>query len=311
MELRLQHNFIVYLTDPFPHLPSSRPVTAWSSQVPLLALEHDNVQYLMFLCSAALLLRNAPDNQVVAAHRMYRMLSLREQQKAVAKLSIENCDAVCSSAMLLFLDAFTGLWTRVIEPYTPPIEWLKIGSGVGAVLNAAMVMLSERYTSLSSTQSPRAAREQTPEVMLLRTVPPPLIPEELFSKENLVPFQDLVDSSPELVDAETREAYENALSYIGSVHYAVCNGEPIYCIARRLASFAIFVPRKFIDFVDEQRPRALVILAHYFAVMTKAQSVWWISNTPQREIQAIQRAVPAEWHDSMRWPMVAAGLSPV
>lgn len=282
-------------------------MTAWSVQIPSLALEHDNVQYLMFLCSASHLVRKVPDNrEVVTARRMYRMLGLREQQKAVAKLSIENCDAVCFSAMLLLIDAYAEIWSRVTDPYTPPIEWLKIGSGVGAVLAAATKILSEHCRSSS-----KAALEPPPKVMLIKNAPPVLTREELFSKENLTPFLGLLDSSIELADAETREAYENALSYVGSVHYAVCNGEPIFYIARRLVSFAIFMPRKFIDLVEEGRPRALVILAHYFAVMTNAQCVWWIGNSPQKEIRAIQMAVPAEWQDLMRWPMVAAGLSPV
>src|SRR5213078_1264997 len=62
----------------------------------------------------------------------------------------------------------------------------------------------------------------------------------------------------ELEDRETREAYEGTVSYIGSVQMAIKAREHSMGICRRLMAFAVLVPKKMIELVEEKRPRALV-----------------------------------------------------
>jgi hypothetical protein len=61
--------------------------------------------------------------------------------------------------------------------------------------------------------------------------------------------------------------------------------------------------------VEEKRPQALLILAHYFALMARYPSVWWIGKTPKREIQGIRDILPHEYQELMRWPSMMAGLT--
>ena len=62
------------------------------------------------------------------------------------------------------------------------------------------------------------------------------------------------------------------------------------------------VPETFIRFLEEGRPRALVILAHYFATAVKLDN-WIMGDTAQREIRGILAVLPVEWHVLMRWPL--------
>jgi hypothetical protein len=116
-------------------------------------------------------------------------------------------------------------------------------------------------------------------------------------------------------DEETKEAYEKALSYVGSVQKAIDRGEPIYAICRRIQAFPLVMPPKYIDLVTMQRPRALVVLAHFFATVAQARGVWWLGESrrgedsmARREIRAISRAIPKEWYGQMIWPMDMVGL---
>jgi len=116
-------------------------------------------------------------------------------------------------------------------------------------------------------------------------------------------------------DHETREAYEKALSYIGSIQSAIDKGEPMYVTYRRVQCFAVFVPRRFIDLAEEQRPRALVILAHFFAAVCQLPSIWWTGDgegdsepTSKREIRAISGVLPAEWQSQLIWPLDMAEI---
>ena len=102
---------------------------------------------------------------------------------------------------------------------------------------------------------------------------------------------------------------------MGSIQSAIDRGEPVYAIYRRVQSFPLLAPQRFIDFLGEQRPRALVIIAHFFATVGQLPPVWWIGegvggreSTIQREIKAIQKVVPSEWASQLVWPLDITGL---
>jgi hypothetical protein len=92
-------------------------------------------------------------------------------------------------------------------------------------------------------------------------------------------------------DKETQQAYEKTLSYIGWVQAAIKDGEHVLGTCRRMMAFAVLVPKKFIEFVEEMRPRALVILGHFFALGSQMGDVWWIGEIIQRE----RSKLSSEW----------------
>ncbi|KAH0151228.1 hypothetical protein KCU67_g10340, partial [Aureobasidium melanogenum] len=141
----------------------------------------------------------------------------------------------------------------------------------------------------------------------------------MFDEEHRGPFIGIlgpknaqgVYEDSELWNHEVREAYECTLSYIGTMYTAILEGETLHQICTRIAAFALYVPKKFVDMVEELRPRALVMLAHFFSIATKGSAHWWVGQTPMREVQGLRRIVPPEWQRHMRWPLVMSGLEPV
>lgn len=297
LELRLLDYYKDYVANPLPDFTKSNVVTAWSSQVPQLALKHDNVQYMMFCLAACQLFRSEPDSiELLNAQRIYLALAMREQQKAIARLSLETCDSVCFTAMLLLITSVARLWKRPMEPYVPPVECLRLGNGVGAVFETAKVMLKDCKDA---------------KMWLFINAPPVFDTDEIFSRENQIPFQKLLNHDIQPWDPDYHEAYEKAVAYLGYLHKAVQDNDPVYILGRKIISFSIFVPKRFIDFVEEQRPRALVIIAYYFGFMTRAKSLWWAVETPENEIWAIQRVLPSVWQEHMRWPLTMTGQTVV
>jgi hypothetical protein len=112
-------------------------------------------------------------------------------------------------------------------------------------------------------------------------------------------------------DQETQQAYEKTLSYIGWIQITIKENEHPMGICRKMMAFAILAPEGFIACVDQRRPRALVILAYFFALGAQLRDTWWIGETLQREIHAIQRVVPPEWTPFMREPTSRIGLTAV
>ena len=71
---------------------------------------------------------------------------------------------------------------------------------------------------------------------------------------------------------------------------------------RRLLCFGIFCPADLIILVEERRPRALAILALYFAV-TYAQNDHWIwRGLADQEVEGIATIMPNDWSWAMARP---------
>lgn len=316
MELRFLHTYMTQLTDPYAGMSKPPEIVGWLQKAPDLSLEHDNLLYMMHASSAVFLLRSLPDNrEIVNANHVYLTLALREQQRAVANIGRGNCEAVLYTALLHFTYSFTSLWHRSTEPYTAPTDWLRVGKGVSAVMITALGIFNKNASPPSSGSSPSPSPQSSSSpssVINLRNAPPVFQHETLLAKENIsfLPPALLLDYNIDSPGREAQNAYEKALSYIGSMYLAVATDEPVYSLVRRFMGFPMFVPTLFIDLIAEHQPRALLILAMFFALMTRAHSVWWVGDIPQREVLAIQRVLPQEWQGAMEWPLTVAGLMP-
>lgn len=299
LELRLLLQYVSKTSHTFPLAHKEGPVRhAWSVDVPLLALEHDNVLYGMLSISALHLLHLDPGNpDLVIARHTYAGLARREHSNAVATLNPKTADAVSFASSIIFVDSFAALQGRDINPYTPPREWLQMSRGAGSVFavasrttndfdNARMMALSNAQNFYSDIGVLFAEKNRASLLPLLR--------------------QDLSD---EEWDGKTQQAYEKTLSYIGWVQNLIHEGEHPQGILSRMMAFAILVPERFIDCVYEGRPRALAVLVHFFALAFQVQHVWWVGKTVRREIQGIHRVLSWEWQEIIRAPLELFGLA--
>ncbi|KAL9109107.1 MAG: hypothetical protein Q9227_006198 [Pyrenula ochraceoflavens] len=302
LELRLLQNYLTCVSQPFGIAQTAEVHAAWTIEVPKLAFRYENLLFAIFTISATHMLRDEPGNSdLISARQNYLGLALREQSRVVAQLSKENADAICFASMLILMNAFATLQERSIEPYSPPVAWLQLGRGASSVFKVA----------LSLIQDHDAARI----IPVVNAGPEfDLNNEAVYSDQNRKPFASLlrmdIASEEEIWDNENREAYEQTLGYLGSIQRAISEKETVVSLCRRLLAFAILIPKRFIELLDQQRPRALVILAHYFGLMAKVDGVWWIGNSAQREIRGIQNILSPTWQDQLGWPLGMAGLSP-
>lgn len=297
LELRLQQHFIERTSYTFSACNSVKVRNAWANDVPKLALANDNVLYGMFALSALHLLKSEPDNkELLLARQTYVGFALREHRRAIALLNSETADAVCYASTLALADAFACLQDRPLNPWTPPMQWITMARGSGSVFGAAFDKINNF---------------QIAKIMPVVEAEPNLRDGNvLFADSNQRGLEHLLgkDLPSELLDDETRQAYERVVNYIGGVQIAIMAGEHKLQICRRIMAFALLGPKRFHSFVQEQRPRALVILAHFFALAAQLTDVWWMGNVAEREIQGIQRVLPAEWQGLMRIALKSVGL---
>ena len=72
-----------------------------------------------------------------------------------------------------------------------------------------------------------------------------------------------------------------------SITPAPSSSIPLSSRLRRLILFPSLCPPSYIDLVSQSRPRALVILAQYFALLAEFGDVWWVGKLMGREVRGV------------------------
>ena len=311
LELRLLHHFVTHTgaTFPFTHDPSTR--TMWVESVPRLAITDSSLLYALLAVSALHLSETKPqDLSLRAVHQSYLHLALHSHRQGVNHLDVKNVDAACFTSVLIVINVYARLQDRAIGlTYEPPMQWLRMSNGLATMFQtaadqwlrgnpgSAVNALIKSASSLSNCDSLYAegSREEFAHLLL------PVMSEGRCQKEGCEEGEG--DDEEKMEDSETREAYKKTVSYIGAIYLASKAGEHDMEICRRLMAFAVLIPNKMIELIEEKRPRALVILAHYFATAGPLAKIWWIGHVMRKEVKAIQRWLPAKWQDLMHWPL--------
>ena len=249
----------------------------------------------MFALSALHMSESEPDNRdITVTHRRYLALALSEHKKDVMNLSKANFDAVLLTSSLLRVTAFAMLRERALAPYTPPVQWLEMTRG-------AMNLFRESWKWVEEDERSMAFR-------LTKRMPIVFDEEAKFAPSNREGLQHLLhrdedDIANEPWSPAIAEAYETSISYIGCILIAMKNGQSEAEICRRLIIFPYIVRNRYIELVKDAQPRALAVLAHYFAILDDNQSVWWIGKSGHREVHALYEVLTGKWAELMRWPM--------
>lgn len=299
LELRLLHHYTtrtsVTLNLIAPGSTESNPLELWTSDVPILAFNNDALLNIMCAIAALHTAKSNPrDLDAIDVYRTYLDLALREHSNDVAHLTKMNADAACITSSLIRVAAFAVLQERPLAPYTPPMQWLQMTRGGGNVFEAAWKFIEDDDSAIILR-------------MLKRT---PIIKDSdpLFQESSRQGLLHLIqgpgtEHAFETWSEKTEKAYSSTLSYIGSVQSAIDGGEKPQTVCRILLMFPYLVQKGFIDLVQERQPRALVILAHYFGLLTRFKYIWFIGDTGSREIRAIRAVLSEEWQKLMAWPL--------
>lgn len=256
-----------------------------------MALEHEPLlNAIMSISCLYLLIQGRSADPELELHRAnYLEATVQQHRETLANMTKENSDAACFVSVLLTMDAFANLRFRELEPYEPPLHWLQMSRGLGGVFQQAIELLKD---------DPGAKMRS-----LVDTAGPHVRAEVVFCKSNQEGLEHLLEFQEGEIHESDAMAYEDVVSYIGSVIRAMRYNEDPKMISRRLTSFSVLVSARFIELLRFQKPRALVLLAHFFALASCVRYTWWVGPSPGREIRAIQAQLGEEWQALMCWPI--------
>ncbi|KAK8002033.1 c6 zinc finger domain-containing protein [Apiospora marii] len=316
-ELRLLHNNLT-MGHPF-NVPQTPELTQlFSIDVPNMALRDgwDVLLYGIMAHSALHMWTRATDPQerdhLVILQQTYKSMMLREQAREVVHLTSRNADALCFSSLRILAHALALVQTLPMDPWQPPVEWLRMGKGAGAVFKAAAEIIGSD-----------PAGEDAKIMTFLKTPPVMVDPSTTIGSDHsaldwLLEHPGTTahdrgvgaatatddggeddDYATELDDPAVRRVYDEALGYTCSVARAIAAGEPEDAVGRRFGGFAVLVSNDFTRFLIERRPRAMVVLAHFMSLWLDYEHIWIIGKAGERQIRGIQKSLPLAWSSKL------------
>ncbi|GKU00346.1 c6 finger protein [Fusarium langsethiae] len=258
-----------------------------------LALKSDAALYSIYMVAALHTDKrsNFTDAKALDTCQIYLNMAIREHHKDISEMNSDNVEYICLTSSMMRVYGFARLQRRSLEPYTPPVDLLRITGTSTALFRKAWDLIQDNPESVAHKMIESAA--DLLEDNDSRDITDDLKP--LMSREKSHEIE-------EPWDAETEDAYIRALSLIGRIRNFMDRENIVKSIGRRTVVFPMMMHKKFADLVEELRPRALVILAYYFALLSMLSEFWWIGDSGTREIRAIEKVLPDEWQGWLEWP---------
>lgn len=320
LELRLMHRYMQSFSDIFAGIHNNTVAEIWRDSVPAMAIHHPFLLHALYAVTTLhvivtkehanqdaqnskgeasrtstvvpSLIPSAPPvtddldlGEMKQARRLYFDLAVRGQRMAVSNLNPDNADAICMATILISNQGFLLDHDLDLNDsgYRPPVQWMLLASSINTVLAACRGMLGPTSAMERISLSGRS-----------------LLLDRYNSADNAIFFKPLMDFQPDTESAD-RESYQSAVNFLGAIRRGAEACEPLSLLSRRFFSFATLLPAQFIGFVQQQRPRALVIMACFFAMTKEVEGIWWFRGAAARHVQGLRTLVPAEWSWAFEW----------
>ncbi|KAK1246914.1 hypothetical protein MKX08_000716 [Trichoderma sp. CBMAI-0020] len=299
LEFQLWHQYISSTSKTLVmNSPASTDI--WQKDVPRFALEGRTYLIDAVLSVAALHLRfkNPEDKVMIEASHAYSASTLAEYCRSLNKgITAENADALfLTSCLIAFQATASRLFIKedsdLTDPseshrrYALPLSWFHAFQGVKTI-----VATSWQWIRNSATL--KVVIDSQPGSMLDLN---PLGPESFFG-HLLDDLDEELEQEDESNRAATNQGYFHAVCVLNWAH------------KNQYAPSALALPstvsRRYVELVEAKRPRALAILACFFALLKRMDNVWWLDDVARREVMGLVSLFEtgSKWWRHLEWPI--------
>jgi hypothetical protein len=288
LELKLMHHFTAITSQTFSDTPEQK--LAWQLAIPSLAYDEQCLMDAILAVSALHLRTLQPGDQaLIRASHGYMASALAQYSLLLNRgVSAFNAEALFSTSALIAFQASASRRFDEDGGYTIPLAWFHSFQGVKTVVMASWQWLrtSDRIYPIINSQ-PALALNLDPE-------------RKSFFAPLLEGMEEQLEALPERQRAETRQAYEHSVAFLNWSHQLPARN--------RILGFAATVSRRFVELLDQQDPRALVIASCFFALTKVVDDVWWLQGIAKKEVNGICSLLPSSWWPKMEWPLRIANF---
>ncbi|ROW18043.1 hypothetical protein VPNG_00017 [Cytospora leucostoma] len=284
----------------------------WGSAIPRLAFTGSTYLVDAILAVAALHMRSQcpSDTELVRASHAYMASCLNDYSNSLQNgINASNAAALfLTSTLIAFQSTATRIFTKDESPfalttaefdhgrhtsgaasaYQPPLIWFHSFQGVKTVVAASWPWLKENdivRTIIDSQPVLHLNFSRASEGFFGHLLDG--MDEELATLGSLTPGiggQDAASRSgspggePKDAVTNTRQAYQHAVATLNWAHNKPGKGA---------LAFPATVSKRFVELLEERRPRALAILASFLALLKVVDDVWWLHGMARREVLGI------------------------
>ncbi|KAJ6132058.1 hypothetical protein N7471_007273 [Penicillium samsonianum] len=103
-------------------------------------------------------------------------------------------------------------------------------------------------------------------------------------------------------DETTARTYQQAIQALQSVITVMDNETPGSNSADILIAWPVLVPREYIDLIAQRKGEALVILAHFGALVDTHKHSWVFCDGGKYLVDSISQYLGPQWDEWLRWP---------
>lgn len=295
LELRLLHQWITKTMAS----TTSNNLLIWTNDVAELAFDHDFLIDAMLALAALHLSRlDRGSTRMVHISQTYFDRAVTGQAGRLTSIdSLRDAEACFCAGAIISVYSF-ALHASTPNPNVRSHEigglfqWLRIARGLLAVHVA-----SEPFDPSVGVLA-----------RIITAIPDLSEDKVIFNPANIHGHEHLLSHRAEVepISDEDRLAYEQAVAFTGFVWGVVDEYKeslPV-AIGRCVIAVPARMPQRFMEMVEERRPRALVILAYILASLNHIrQDIWWLTSIGPRAVTLLDVMLPPGWEPLMQYPL--------
>jgi Fungal specific transcription factor domain len=273
----------------------------WQQVLPRIAFTDHFLLHGILAFSALHLARSQPERKTLlySEASAHHNIGLRMFKNAMSNITPENCDACFAFSSIIAAYAWassdqTGdlfFSNTSVSEEKSNVEWISLLRGVYTLLKAAgewMTNSSMKLILQPSCIDPELARAADPE-----------------GSAKLTALSQLWDLSLGKFDVNDVGVLNETLALLNEAYGLVALSSVNLEIDMILVVYAwpIKVPEAFFVMVKEQKPEALVVLAHYSLLLNKVDQLWYMQGMSRRLLHTIHSKIGKEWESWIAWPL--------
>lgn len=296
-DLELLHQFITVTSLTLSNNQTPDAKALWQTHAVRLGFKHEFLMRGILAVAALHLGHLLPDQRASYDLKAstHQEIALKSFQDTLARVDESNCHALFAFSCLIVVMAFAS--PRKDDPQTEILHWFHLLRGCSSVLELHWGPLRQSFLSPlldeMSTQSTKAAHE-------------------VADTDRIIDLHSLC--------RDPTQSREESQAYASAIHALL--GVFIQASVLRshgqesvLASFVwpINLPPKYLELLGEQRPEAMVILAHYCVLLHWAsigEDEWFLKGWAKYTLDTIKALLGESWHHSLAWPETIIDATP-
>lgn len=213
---------------------------------------------------------------------------------AMSEITRDNCDACFAFSALIAAYAWASSDQTGDLFFSDPskestVEWVSLLRGVHTLLKAAGEWMAQ-----GPMKEILQARHIDPQ--LTRALDP-----EISAK--LTSLSQLWDLTTGKFSIEDTEALDLTLAVLheswGLVTSSAIDSEMDDILV--VYAWPVHVPQTFLDMLKEERPEALVLLAHYSLLLNRVDQLWYMQGMGKRLLETVRGKIGGEWGGWIAW----------